>query len=87
MAELSRIGGAIDPSTAARAIVLAVVSNTLVKGAIVLSMGSATLVRAILPGMPATLVTAVGVVCMFVTTVMSCAHRGACHRGPIVRSL
>jgi uncharacterized membrane protein (DUF4010 family) len=62
MAELSQAGGAIDPQTAARAIVLAVVSNTLVKGGIVLTMGAAALVRAILPGMLATLVTAVGVV-------------------------
>ena len=62
MAELSRAGGAIEQSTAAPAIVLAVVSNTLVKGGIVLSMGSAALVRAILPGMLATLATAVGVV-------------------------
>ncbi|HUT41076.1 MAG TPA: MgtC/SapB family protein [Gammaproteobacteria bacterium] len=62
MAELSRAGGAIEQSTAARAIVLAVVSNTLVKGGIVVSMGSAALVRAILPGILATLATAVGVV-------------------------
>lgn len=45
-----------------RAIVLAVVSNTLVKAGIVLSMGAAALVRVILPGLLATLVTAVGVV-------------------------
>ncbi len=61
MAELSRAGGVIDQPTAARAIVLAVVSNTLVKGGIVLVAGSASLVRALLPGMLATLVTAVGV--------------------------
>ena len=62
MAELSRAGGAIEQSTAARAIVLAVMSNTLVKGGIVVSMGSAALVRALLPGILATLATAVGVV-------------------------
>ncbi|MEZ5541848.1 MAG: MgtC/SapB family protein [Pseudomonadota bacterium] len=62
MAELSRAGGSIEQQTAARAIVLAVVSNTLVKGGIVLSMGSALLVRALLPGMLATLVTAIAVV-------------------------
>ena len=62
MAELSREGGGIDLQTAARAIVFAVVSNTLVKGAIVLSMGAAALRRVILPGLLATLATAVGVV-------------------------
>lgn len=62
MAELSRAGGSVDPATAARAIVLAVVSNTLVKAGIVLSMGAAALVRVILPGLLATLATAVGVV-------------------------
>jgi uncharacterized membrane protein (DUF4010 family) len=62
MAELSRAGGNIDLQTAARAIVLAVVSNTLVKGGIVLSLGSVLLRKAILPGLLATLATAVGVV-------------------------
>lgn len=62
MAELSRDNGGVDLQTAARAIVLAVVSNTLVKGGIVLSMGSATLRKVILPGLLATLATAIGVV-------------------------
>jgi len=62
MAELSRAGGNIDLQTAARAIVLAVVSNTLVKGGIVLSLGSVLLRKAILPGLLATLAPAVGVV-------------------------
>jgi len=62
MAELSRAGGGVELQTAARAIVLAVVSNTLVKGGIVLTMGSVLLRKAILPGLLATLATAVGVV-------------------------
>ena len=62
MAELSRDPTALDHLTAARAIVLAVASNTLVKGGIVLSAGSAELRRVILPGIVASLVTAVGVV-------------------------
>jgi uncharacterized membrane protein (DUF4010 family) len=53
-AELSR-SGTIEPTTATRAIVLAVVSNTCVKGAIVLSTGSAALRKAILPGFILTL--------------------------------
>jgi uncharacterized membrane protein (DUF4010 family) len=57
-AELSR-NGSIEPDVATRAIVLAVVSNTCVKGAIVLSTGSATLRRAILPGFLLTLTAAV----------------------------
>ena len=57
-AELSR-NGSIDAATATRAIVLAVVSNTSVKGAIVLSTGSAALRRAILPGFLLTLGSAV----------------------------
>jgi uncharacterized membrane protein (DUF4010 family) len=62
MAELSRDGGGVDLQTAARAIVFAAVSNTLVKGGIVLAMGSAELRKVILPGLLATLATAVGVV-------------------------
>ena len=58
MAELSR-NGSIEASTATRAIVLAVVSNTSVKGAIVLSAGSAALRRAILPGFLLTLTAAI----------------------------
>lgn len=62
LAELSRDTSDLDHQTAARGIVLAAVSNTLVKGGIVLTMGAAALVRAILPGMLATLAPAVGVV-------------------------
>lgn len=49
MTELSRSGNLALP-TAARAIVLAVVANTVVKGGIVLASGSTTLRRAVLPG-------------------------------------
>jgi uncharacterized membrane protein (DUF4010 family) len=47
--ELSRVGG-LELSTGARAIVLAAMSNTVVKGGIVLSSGSGTLRKALLPG-------------------------------------
>jgi uncharacterized membrane protein (DUF4010 family) len=55
MAELSNTGG-LDLSTAARAIVLAAMSNTVVKGGIVLSSGSSALRKALLPGFGAMLV-------------------------------
>ena len=60
MAELSNTGG-MDLSTAARAIVLAAMSNTVVKGGIVLSSGSRALRRALLPGFVAMLVIGIGV--------------------------
>ena len=62
LAELSRDPGDLDHHTAARGIVLAAVSNTLVKGGVVLVMGSAALRKVIMPGMLATLATAIGVV-------------------------
>jgi uncharacterized membrane protein (DUF4010 family) len=62
LAELSRDPGDLDHHTAARGIVLAAVSNTLVKGGIVLGMGSAALRKVIMPGMLATLATAIIVV-------------------------
>jgi uncharacterized membrane protein (DUF4010 family) len=49
MTELSRSGNLALP-TAARAIVLAVVANTVVKGGIVLAAGSKPLRKAVLPG-------------------------------------
>src|SRR5690606_24400600 len=49
MAELSR-GDGLPAETAARAIVLATVSNTLVKGGIVVALGGAGIRRAVLPG-------------------------------------
>jgi uncharacterized membrane protein (DUF4010 family) len=54
MAELSRTGGLALP-VAARAIVLAALSNTLVKGLMVAALGSPVLRRTILPGMFLTL--------------------------------
>jgi uncharacterized membrane protein (DUF4010 family) len=62
LAELSRDTHDLDLHTAARGIVLAAVSNTLVKGGIVLSMGSIVLRKVIMPGLLATLATAIGVV-------------------------
>ena len=49
MADLSRPGGSLDMTTAARAIVLAAMSNTFVKGAIIIVVGSNTLRRHTLP--------------------------------------
>jgi uncharacterized membrane protein (DUF4010 family) len=62
LAELSRAGGSVALSTAARAIVLAAIANTAVKGAIVLAVGSIDLRRYILPGFVAILLTAAAVV-------------------------
>ena len=62
LAKLSLETGGLELDTAARGIVLAAVSNTLVKGAMVLGMGSMALRKVIIPGMLATLATAVGVV-------------------------
>jgi len=59
MAELSSTGG-LDLGTAARAIVLAAMSNTVVKGGIVLSSGSSALRKALLPGFVAMLVFGTG---------------------------
>ncbi len=49
MANLSKQNGVVAPSTAARAIVLAVVSNTIVKGGIVVFKGSSALRKVIVP--------------------------------------
>jgi hypothetical protein len=51
MARLSQAGGNLDTVTAARAILFAVVSNTVVKGGFVMVAGSANLRRVILPGL------------------------------------
>jgi len=64
LAKLSRDTQDLDLHTAARGIVLAAVSNTLVKGGIVLSMGSMVLRKVIMPGLLATLATAIGLVFM-----------------------
>jgi uncharacterized membrane protein (DUF4010 family) len=60
MAELSGVAGGLDLSTAARAIVLAAMSNTAVKGGIVLTGGSLALRRALLPAFGMMLVTGIG---------------------------
>jgi len=62
LAKLSLDAQSLELHTAARGIVLAAVSNTLVKGAMVLGMGSMALRKVIIPGMLATLATAIGVV-------------------------
>ena len=49
MAELSN-NGEISSQTAARAIVIAIMANTIVKGGIVLTSGSTSIKRALLPG-------------------------------------
>jgi len=61
MAELSGSAGGVTLSTAARAIVLAAMSNTAVKGGVVLTSGSAALRRALWPGFLLMLVTGIGV--------------------------
>ncbi len=61
MAELSQATGNVDLDTAARAIVLAAMSNTIVKGGIVLTGGAPALRRALLPGFILILVTAISV--------------------------
>jgi uncharacterized membrane protein (DUF4010 family) len=58
MAELSRSGN-LELPTAARAIILAVMANTLVKGAIVVSAGSLQLRKVMIPGILAILVTGI----------------------------
>lgn len=59
VSELSNTGN-IELTTAARAIVFAAMSNTVVKGGIVLSSGSVSLRRAFLPGFILILVTGIG---------------------------
>ena len=57
MSELSRTGG-LSLTIASRAIVIAVMANTLVKGGIVLSMGSPALRKVVWPGLLLILVAA-----------------------------
>jgi uncharacterized membrane protein (DUF4010 family) len=58
MAELSKSGN-ITLSTAGRAIILAVMANTFVKGAIVVGTGSVPLRRVMIPGILAILITGI----------------------------
>ncbi|HAZ29988.1 TPA: MgtC/SapB family protein [Candidatus Acetothermia bacterium] len=60
LAELSRPGGAVDPVTAARAIVVAAMANTVVKGGLVLFLGGRGLRRAVVPGLLAMLAAGIG---------------------------
>jgi len=59
MAELGGKAGGLGLDVAARAIVLAAMSNTVVKGGVVLVSGSPSLRRALLPGFVLMLVTAI----------------------------
>ncbi|MEW6718596.1 MAG: MgtC/SapB family protein [Chloroflexota bacterium] len=61
MAELSSISGGIDLVTAERAIVLAAMANTVVKGGIVLTVGGRQLRRALLPALVLMLIAGVSV--------------------------
>ncbi|HET90871.1 MAG TPA: MgtC/SapB family protein [Chloroflexi bacterium] len=61
LAEFSSIAGGLDAGTAARAIMLAAMSNTAAKGGIVLSSGSPALRRALWPGFALILVVGIGV--------------------------
>ncbi len=61
MAELSGVAGGVPLSTAARAIVLAAMSNTAVKGGVVLTSGSPALRKALWPGFLLMLATGIGV--------------------------
>ena len=65
MAELAGAEGGIVTSTAARAVVLAAISNTIVKGGIAISLGSESLRRALLPPFLVMLVTS-GVVAFLI---------------------
>lgn len=60
MAELGRTGGGIEPATAGRAIVVAAMANTAVKGGIVLVLGGRLLRRAIAPAVVAMLLVGTG---------------------------
>jgi uncharacterized membrane protein (DUF4010 family) len=65
MAELAGAAGGVVTSTAARAVVLAAISNTIVKGGIAISLGSKSLRRALLPPFLVMLVTS-GVVAFLI---------------------
>jgi uncharacterized membrane protein (DUF4010 family) len=66
MAELAGTEGSIGIPTAARAVVLAVISNTLVKGGIALFLGAATLRRALLPPLLVILAVSAAVAFLFI---------------------
>ncbi|MCP3956493.1 MAG: DUF4010 domain-containing protein, partial [bacterium] len=60
MAELSQPGGDLDLGVAARGVTLAAMSNTVVKGGLILTSGGAALKRAMLPGFVMILLAALG---------------------------
>jgi len=60
MAELGRPGGGVESATAARAIVVAAMANTLVKGGMVIALGGRSLRRTIAPVLLAMLVAGIG---------------------------
>lgn len=62
MAELSQEGASIELSTAARAIVIATVSNTLLKGGLVIAAGSPSLRRVVIPGLLLAVLVTLGIV-------------------------
>jgi uncharacterized membrane protein (DUF4010 family) len=66
MAELAGAQGGVALPTAAGAVVLAVISNTIVKGGIALSVGSKTLRRTLLPPFAVMLITAAVIAILFV---------------------
>jgi uncharacterized membrane protein (DUF4010 family) len=66
MAQLSEPVGVVSQGVAARALVLAVVANTLVKGGMVLTLGARDLRRALWPGLALMIVT--GAVVAFLVT-------------------
>ncbi len=66
MSKMSQQGGPLEMAVAARAIILAVVSNTIVKGGIVLLTGSASLRKIIIPGL--LLITASAIASVFLLT-------------------
>jgi uncharacterized membrane protein (DUF4010 family) len=66
MAELAGADGGIAIPTATRAVVLAAISNTIVKGGIALSIGAVTLRRALLPPLAAMLAVSAVVGFLFV---------------------
>ncbi len=65
MAQLSGADGGVSLTTGARAIVIGAMSNTLVKGGIVLAVGSSSLRREMLPGFLLVLGVGVGVAFIF----------------------
>jgi uncharacterized membrane protein (DUF4010 family) len=62
MAKLSRAGGGVDATVAARAIIVATVANTLLKGVLVMAGGSRGLRRAIVPAFALMVITGLVVV-------------------------